>query len=204
MDRKRWLGWGAVALVVLGIVIAAVVSANQRPSGSGTGSDTGTPTATAGDSLSPTGGAAGASGTTPGAAGSSNGTSSLSAGAPTVSRPAAPGAKLVTITVPPAQTLAMISAKNASADSTYSVTFRPYGTGPARAGSPSIIIVVDSSRPGAGVEKPYDFTGRNVLVAAPPDVSKTVSKGGRYRGVIVLKLEGDLLIPLLRDASPES
>jgi hypothetical protein len=103
------------------------------------------------------------------------------------------------VTAPPTRTLAFIDAKQFTADSTYDVTFVPYGTGP----SPRTLVVsVKTSKPIGTVAKPFDFTGQNVMLNTgrlPGD--QAVAKGGTYRGRVLLAGSGDVLTPTLIDVS---
>jgi hypothetical protein len=103
------------------------------------------------------------------------------------------------VTAPPARTLAFIDAKQFSADSTYDVTFVPYGTGP---GPMTLVVSVKTSKPIGTVAKPFDFAGQNVMLSTgrlPAD--KAVAKGGTYRGRILLAGGGDVLTPTLVDVT---
>lgn len=192
-----WLGVGAVAVA---LVVAAVYTSGSDEggwdalSGLGSGSAGGSDEATGGGSL---GG--------PGAL-RPDGTSVIPTDVPqagmrpTVSAPVAEGAKLVTITVPPQQTLAFVDAGRATADSEYAVTFRVYGKG---SGGASVVIAVDDSKPAAGVAEAFDFRGRNVLARLSGRSAQVVVAGGQYTGTLVLRRQGEVLEPWLQDAKPK-
>jgi hypothetical protein len=118
--------------------------------------------------------------------------------------PAADGAKLVTITAPPAETLAMVSRDGATAGSEYTVVVRVYGWGPAAGSTRTAVVRVSESAPVGQVSKPFAFKGRNVLVRLDPDDADALARGGSYRGIILLRLTGDVLIPWLGDVVPAS
>lgn len=118
---------------------------------------------------------------------------------PTVAEPPAQGAVLVTITTPPAKTLAFIDAGVATPGSEYAVEFRVYGIGPGAAGS-SVVVAIDKSTPAAGVAKPFAFTGRNVLLKLSSDAARVVDVGGAYTGTIKLREQEGMLEPWLVDA----
>lgn len=112
------------------------------------------------------------------------------------SAPAPTGAKLTRILQPPASTVAMIDASKAQAGSTYSVVFRPYGSAPQ--GAAALVILVETSKPSAGVRKPFAFKGRNALVFVAPGPGR-VTVGGRHKGTLTLVRRGDLLTVQLSD-----
>ena len=118
--------------------------------------------------------------------------------------PAADGAKLATVTAPPAKTLAMITREGATANSAYDVIVRVYGWGPTSGTIACAVVLVTQSTPVGDVAKPFDLKGRNVLVKLDPGDAAALTRGGSYRGVITLRPAGDTLTPWLGDVSPTS
>lgn len=208
---KRWIAIVAgVALVAL-IVAAVVLSTRDDGASSAGGTATGTVdatgsvtgTATAAGTPQPPGTSGDPSGALPsGTTGGTDGSGASGTHLPPTA-PAPDGAALTTVTAPPAQTLAMIDATRATAESTYDVTFQVYGYGPGGAQS-SLVISVKRSSPIKQVEKAYDFTGRNVLVRLGPTGSGAIAVGGTYRGTITLKPDGSVLVPVLSDVRKDS
>jgi hypothetical protein len=126
------------------------------------------------------------------------------AGLPLVT-PQADQVQLETIETPPAHTLAFIDTKQYSADSAYSVTFVPYGLG---ARPHTLVIQVVASRPGEGVDLPYDFVGSNAVVdTSRLPANMAITKGGTYAGTLMLVKQasdlaaGGVLAPVLLDAA---
>lgn len=111
--------------------------------------------------------------------------------------PLAAGAKLPSIDVAPAKTVAMIEPKAASAG-TYVVTFRPYGSGPAGTVQ-RLVIRIDSSHPASAVKKRFDFVRRNALVQLTPEAAATIKAGGKYTGTLELRPQNGLLVLWLDD-----
>lgn len=107
---------------------------------------------------------------------------------------------LSTIMSPPQHTIAFIDAKRYSADSTYTVTFVPYGKGPS---GDTLVIRISESKPGGDVAKPFDFNGQNVLVdMSQMPANSRVVRGGEYTGEIRLVAQRDVLAPYLTSARP--
>jgi len=207
MNRK-WTIIAAVvvaALLMVGIVYAAQKSGGNSSANKAKNGQSQTSTSSAESSSSATS----ASGTPSGAAGSS----STKSGGTTTKGGTSSGSKSVTqkpqtpatlqtkpvplpkVTAPPTKTVAMIDPKKYTANSKYSVTFVPYGTGP---GTDSIVISISKSVPVGTVAKPYDFTGRNALVSMQGlSAKELVTKGGKYTGTLELVPQGGLLVPQL-------
>lgn len=118
-------------------------------------------------------------------------------GAPTA--PAAAGDDLMAVQTPPAETVGMIDPEAAEPKSEYAIVFEPYGVGPGGAGGGSLVILVSESEPAQGTNKPFDFSGRNVLVRVDAPTWDAVSTGGTYTGTIVLVPQGETLRPVLSD-----
>ena len=195
--KRKWLVAALIGVAVLAVVGGAVLSSRGAKTGGASHAASTDATTSAGVT-----GSATASGA-PAPSGSSESTMAVPTN-PTVEQPPAQGAELVTITVPPSKTLAMISADNATADSTYIVEFRPYGTGPTRGATATLVVSISKSTPGETAAKPYDLTGRNVLVNLMPQAAETITFGGAYRGTITLRKDGDVLVPWLDDVAATS
>ncbi len=112
------------------------------------------------------------------------------------------GSVLTTITQPPDKTLSMLNKDTATAGSTYQVTFSVYGFGPNTASVQTAVVLVSKSVAEGEPAKPFEFTGRNVLVRLDPTAAAALTRGGTYSGVITLRLTGDTLVPWLGDVGP--
>lgn len=206
--KAKWLVSALVGLVVVGVIVGALLTSRRDvPSSSPDGRSTEASEAAESSGTIPSAAEVTASGAPGGYTDESDANAETGANPskPTVSTPPATGAALVTITVPPARTLAMISPDNASADVTYTVEFRPYGAGPTRGSIETLVISVTSSKPSAATgELVYEFKNRNVLVNLSPQAAQAIGKGGTYRGTLTLRKSGDVLIPWLDDVGAAS
>jgi hypothetical protein len=180
--KRSWVITGVVIVAVLLVGGTLLMDRNRlgaQPAGS----------VSAGGSTGRTAGASGTSGT------------SKSSPSPQTNPVA-----LERVATPPTHTLAFIDAKEFSADSTYAVTFVPYGTG----GMPkSLIIEIVASKPSGRAAHPFDLTGHNALVnTSRLPLTMAVTKGGTYTGTIELVSQadapapGDVLALMLIDVSP--
>lgn len=140
-----------------------------------------------------------------GSAAQPGGTTSAS-GPQSAPAPQAEPVALTKVTALPPHSVAFIDPKAVSAESTYNVTFVPYGIG---SRPNSLVIQILTSKPKGSVAHPFDFAGRNAVVdTSRLPVVAAVTKGGTYAGTIVLlpqasDLSADgVLAPLLIDASP--
>jgi hypothetical protein len=139
--------------------------------------------------------------TRPGAGTSAGEEASGSGEAQSLPSPKADSVPLKRVSAPPERTLALIDAKQFTADSTYDITFVPFGTGP----SPSTLVVaVKTSKPIGVVAKAFDFAGQNVMLSTGRlPASKAVTKGGTYKGRVQLAGGGDVLTPTLIEVSAQ-
>ena len=111
--------------------------------------------------------------------------------------PAPAGETLVTVSTPPANTLAMMDATKLNADALYEIVFSPFGLGRAQGGGSLVISVSEATALNTSAEA-FDFTGRNVLASVVPG-GVAVTDGGTYTATLAFRAEGDLLTPVLRD-----
>jgi hypothetical protein len=210
LNRKQWVIAGAVvaAVLLVGGLWALVLSGSPEPaqlrtSSSGT---TGTASTTTSGSAAGAQGADG-SGSTSGTAGTgqsgaanSNSGSSAKNGKKQ-STPVEPQTQPVPLTELshlPTGTVAFLDAAKVSPGSTYDVTFVPFGFGSVRH---FLAITLTASTPKGNVTHPFDFTGQNVLVESKIPAKSAVTKGGTYTGTLVLVSQGDVLLPVLTQAS---
>jgi len=136
------------------------------------------------------------------------GTTSSDAGSGTAAEeetaaPAAPPTvgRLPEIDVPPPHTFAMAD-KGSAAVGSYAIAFRPFGRGPVTDGTATLVIYVDRAEPhGVGGGKPFPFERRNVLVRLSPATQAAIPGAGRYRGILELRVENDVLVPWLTDVA---
>lgn len=199
--QRKWLIAAISGIALVAIIVGAVLTSRDETPAPRTSGDSAATTT----SVEATGKAHPATPQVPGGPVTSGDATRATPAKPTVVKPPEEGAELVTITVPPVKTLAMISTANVSAGSTYMVEFRPYGVGPDRGGIATLVISVTSSKANAPAgQKTYDFKGRNVLVSMTPQATSVVASGGTYRGVITLRKSGDVLIPWLDDVGSAS
>lgn len=201
MKKGVWI-WIGIGVLAAAVVAGALWSAGKSDTGSpglaGLGGSDGAagPNGSAGATLPAVGGKT--TGDAPRTSMSPTSAPQTPA-APTVSEPVAPGSKLVTITTPPERTLAFIDTDAATPGSSYTITFRVYGTGPGLAGT-SLVVAIDKSTPAVGVAKPLDLNGRNVLVKVGAEARGVVEVGGTYTGTLVLREQEGTLEPWLVDA----
>jgi len=113
-------------------------------------------------------------------------------------RPTAPaqaGARLTTVTVPPARTVVMLSADSFSADALYNVSFRPFG--PAVAGRPGYVVRIDNSKALNAAAQKRDFAGRT-LFASVETTGAGITLGGAYRAELAFEQDGESITMVLR------
>lgn len=206
-SRKTWLTTGALVAAALALVAGALLTRPQsgpesarpdeaKPATEITATVEGSP---GGASDTPAGANIGTP--TPGGAGQpqrgDEKASSPGEGTPSSAPPAAPvaeGRALETLGSPPEATVAMLDASAATPDSRYEVAFRPYGQ---TRGGGVVVLVRDSTSLG-NVPKPFQFEGRNVLVAfESPTEAEVVTEGGDYRGIVQLRENRGVLVPVL-------
>jgi len=109
--------------------------------------------------------------------------------------------RLPEIDVPPPHTFAMAD-KGSAAVGSYAIAFRPFGRGPVTDRAQTLVIHVDRAQPhGVGGGKPFPFERRNVLVRLSPATQAAIPGAGRYRGILELRVENDVLVPWLSDVA---
>lgn len=116
------------------------------------------------------------------------------------SRPAPIGAKLEPVLQPPQETLAMIDPKMTDPKAVYRIVFRPYGQ--AFAGPDRMVIRIDKSVSTTAAKKPFEFSGRNVLVVVSARSASAINKGGRYTAELRLVTQEGLLVPEIDRVRP--
>jgi len=187
---KRWWWVGAVVVALVGAFLLFGRGAAGTPGGAQLpGGSTTTPTA----SVTPTP-TVPTTGTKPPAS---------EPGAPSVtpSKVAPEGSKLTTVTEPPKETLARLTYSEARDGQVYDVEFRPYGTGPRRAGHGTIAVAVTKWEPEIVSSTSLTLPTSNVLLELGPGVS--VTGGGAYSGVVKLMKSGDGLVLVLTSVKAE-
>lgn len=193
MTRRTWLTIAVVAGVAAMLAVGALLTRGgtarvDRPGSAASA----VPTGSAGASES---------------ASAATGTASSAEGSPDVTRvPEAAGigttvddgAKLATVTVPPAETIAVISSGAASDGEQFAVAFRPYGWGPTRPAGRALVVMLTAvqSAGGAGSDLKLE-PGTNMMAIVSPVTARSVNVGGVYRGVLILRANGGELVPYL-------
>ncbi len=111
------------------------------------------------------------------------------------------GARLATVTVPPAETIAVISADAAPDGERFAVSFRPYGWGPTRPAGRALVVMLMTAQP-ANASSDLTFEpGTNMMVLLSPLAARSVRVGGAYRGVLILRANGGALVPYMEQVS---
>lgn len=201
--RKSWSIAAAVSLAVLALIAVALLMRPEPEIGVGTEqARTPTTTATAEPTAAPR--ASGADSPTaggrperkrvPGGVTARSQPRDLQAPPP---GPAPKGADLATLGGAPPETLAMLDASAATANSRYRIAFQPYGD----VSSGGVVVLVTASEPVGNVEDPYALNDRNVLVTFDSEqVANALTTGGSYRGTLLLRENAGLLTPVLLSA----
>ncbi len=204
MPRRTWLTLAAVASVAGLLVAGAVLTRGAEDRGGELLSDQGSAITTRTGSASATG--------APEPDGSSTATGYIGDAVPsTGATRTAPGsddataddgARLTTVTVVPTRTLAAINSDAGEDGDRFTVTFRPYGWGPMRAGGRGLVLRIDSARRAPGNVSDLAFeAGRNMLVTVPAVVAARIDQGGQYSGLLVLHRSSGALALYLEEAS---
>ncbi|MDO8986849.1 MAG: hypothetical protein Q7V14_01315 [Coriobacteriia bacterium] len=203
MNKKKWLIIAGVALASVLLVVAALAArgAGKDPGTLADGGASSTETAPGGassdqtSSLDPGASADGTVSSNP-ASPTAGDDSSADEGAPTI---AAAGKPLKRVVQPPERTLAMLDPNVAKAGTTYSIVFKPYGTGPQSGGLTIAAMVVTAKLQDPGAKAP-DLTGRNVLLVLSD--GEVVESGGSYRATLTLTERGETLLPVVSNVHP--
>ena len=86
---------------------------------------------------------------------------------------------------------------------TFAMVFQPYGWGPGGPQGGRLIAKVISSKPtnASAAALKQDFTGHNVSLWAPPQVTAGLKVGGTYKGTVQVKPQGDVGVLYLTNAT---
>lgn len=175
--KKTWVIVGVVIVAVL-LVGGTLLTGCGRSDAKAGGS-----TSASGDVVAPDRSADTSSG------GSTNTSSKGGGSLPPQTNPAA----LKRVKALPAHTTAFVDGGKFTPNSSYKVTFVPYGTGLM---PKSLVVNVSASAAIGKVAHPFDFAGKDALVSMRKLSAKTtVKKGGRYAGTIKLVNDGGVLLP---------
>lgn len=123
----------------------------------------------------------------------------------TLSQPAAPGTKLHTLETPPDRTEALIVVPRGFSGADFTIVFTPYGLGPTGPTGGTLIAKVVSSKPVGSAARALrrGFAGDNVAMYCSPTVLASITGGGRYRGTLRVRPQGDVGVLLLTQAVAE-
>lgn len=125
-------------------------------------------------------------------------TAPQSPGAPgsTPARPSEPvkqGDKLTDLKTPPDRTIGMIVVPEGFTSGRFTVTFSPFGWGPAGPQGGRLVAEITKSAPLDDEAKSLDrdFAGRNATLWCSDAISAKIKVGGTYTGVIEVRRTGD-------------
>lgn len=209
-NRKTLIvGIGVVLLLVVAIAVAAARGVDETPVAekpaeapleSPSASAT-PPAAIPGTGSAPATGTAVAGNAKPGSTGKP-GTPGDNPAAPKA--PAAAGSQLTTLTVPPDKTIGMIVVPDGFTSGTYEITFKPYGWGPAGQQGGRLVAQIATAKAvdeGAKSLK-KEFEGRNATLWCAGPVADDIDLGGQYKGVMVVRPQGDVGVLYLTKITP--
>lgn len=116
--------------------------------------------------------------------------------------PAKVGSALTTLTAPPEKTIGMIVVPKGFSGGKYSITFKPFGWGPAGPdGGRLVAQIVSATASDSGAKSlDKDFGGRNATLWCGPEIAKAIKLGGSYAGTMMVRPQGDVGVLYLTEA----
>ncbi|MDO8964171.1 MAG: hypothetical protein Q7W30_06725 [Coriobacteriia bacterium] len=212
--QRKWLLIGGAVVVVAGLLVGAQLLSARSPrtdaSGAGTAPGASAPVGGSGIPGSPGSSAASAgvdpSGTTeadlsPGSQAYPPANAGLKPVAPKGPLPA--GQPLPPLASSPPGIISGFATGRVPDGSAYTVTFRPWGTGPSGPKGPTIAAQIDSMVP-LGVAPDVSLSGRTVLLVTDLRGAGRVSTGGTWQGVMTFVEDGKSLVPVVAQCAPVS
>lgn len=116
--------------------------------------------------------------------------------------PLAEGETLPPLSSTPPRIVSSFPVGSMPAGSSYRVVMRPWGLGAAGPLGRTVVVTVDSMTALSGAPSRTGMRGRPLLVVMGTGPGRTVARGGRYSAVLAFVVDGDRLVPELREAVP--
>ena len=118
-------------------------------------------------------------------------------------QPVAAGSKLPALQAPPQGSVGLVLVPRGFAGAEFAIVFTPYGVGASGSAGGTLFAKVVSSKPsGSKHAFAHDFTGEDLALYAPAGVLAAVTGGGRYKGMLQVRPQGDVGVLILTRAEP--